>query len=538
MAVNGMAATLVRLRWALTVNQWRRSPFTLVMSIIGALYILGAAVFLVVGLTVGLPGEDVAFRGVLTALATSVVVLLWLVLPPLVTGVDATLDPRSFLVYPVPVGTLLRGLLLSAFTTPVGIATLIVTLGVAASWRDQPAALAFGVVGAVISTVTAVSLGYGVTGMISAYAGRRRVRETVSVLLMIPLMLGGIAFAQAAESFDTLMAGAPPVAEAASWTPFGAGAAAAWAAAEGRWGLAAVRLAVALLWCALALALWHLAVRRTVRPVGVGGGPAREAKAAAADPRPLRWLGRPATGPRTAIAARAQHYWFTDPRYMAGLITIPLMAVLLWFTGSIGEDGAGPAVFLAMAPITAWALAYSLSADIAYDHTAFHLHVVAGVKGIDDRIGRLMGMLGWGVPLVVVVAVATCAAAGDWGALPAVLGLSLGLLGSVCGLAALVSARWVYPVPKPGDSPFQQPQGAMVRTMVVQFGALLASAAMALPMLVPAIVFSVTREPVWSWVALAVGLAWGALLLWLGVRLGARWYDRAQAETFQAVKAF
>lgn len=533
-----MALTLIRLRWTLTVNQWRRSTFTLVMSILGAVYLFGLSAFLVAGLVTGLPGEGTEFRGVVTVLLTSAVVLAWTVLPPLVTGVDATLDPRSFQLYPVPAGTLVRGLLLSAFTTPIGIITLLVTLGAAASWWDTPGVLPVAVAGAVVSAVTAVSLGYGITGLLAAYAGRRRVRDTLSVLLMVPLMLGGIAFARAAESFEALIAGAPPVAEAASWTPFGAGAGAAWAAARGDGAGALARLVAAVVWCLLAVALWRLAVRRTVEPVAVGGGGARTVRGAA-DPRPLRWLGRPATGPRTAVAARAQHYWFSDPRYMAGLITIPLMAVVLWFMGGLaGSEGPGPALFLAMAPITAWALAYSLTADIGYDHTAFHLHVLSGVRGLDDRLGRLLGMLGWGLPAVVLVTAATCAYAGDWAALPAVLGLSLGVLGSGCGLAALVSARWVYPVPKPGDSPFQQPQGALVRTMLVQVGTMLATVALAVPMLIPTIAYMGTGDARWSWAALAVGLVWGALLLWLGVRLGARWFDRSQAETFQAVKAF
>ena len=48
----------------------------------------------------------------------------------------------------------------------------------------------------------------------------------------------------------------------------------------------------------------------------------------------------------------------------------------------------------------------------------------------------------------------------------------------------------------------------------------------------------VTGAAVWGWVTVALGLAWGAVALWLGVRLGSRWYDRAQAETYQAVAAF
>ncbi|TFI14422.1 Tat (twin-arginine translocation) pathway signal sequence, partial [Thiopseudomonas sp. 4R-3cl] len=283
---------------------------------------------------------------------------------------------------------------------------------------------------------------------------------------------------------------------------------------------------------------WHLAVRRTVEPVAVGGGRSRRV-AAGADPMPLRWLGRRATGPRTAIAARAQRYWLADPRYAAGLIIIPLMAVLLWFTGGMAaEGGPGLGLLLILGPITAWSLAYSISADIAYDHTAFHLHVVSGVRGVDDRWGRVLGLAGWGVPMILLVTTATVAAAGDWSLLAPMLGLALGLFGTTAGLSAFVSARFVYPVPKPGDSPFATPQGAAMRTMLVQGAAMLVSLALAVPFLVPFVVRLVTGAAVWGWVTVALGLAWGAVALWLGVRLGARWYDRAQAETYQAVAAF
>ena len=32
-----------------------------------------------------------------------------------------------------------------------------------------------------------------------------------------------------------------------------------------------------------------------------------------------------------------------------------------------------------------------------------------------------------------------------------------------------------------------------------------------------------------------VGVVLGSALLWLGIRLGGRWFDRAQAETYQQV---
>ena len=530
-----MALTLTRLRWALTVNGWRKSTLTLVLSVIGALYLTGLAAFLVVGLVVGLPELDTATRGVVTVLVASAVVLLWTVLPPLVTGVDATLDPASFVLFPVPARTLVAGLLVSTFTTPVGALTLLVLLGTAASWWDTPAALAAGAVGAVLSAATAVALGYGVTGLMSSFTGRRRVREAISLVVLVPMVLGGVALLQVMESIDDLLWLGPALARAAAWSPFGAGLAAGAAAAEGAWGTAALRLAVAAAWTALALALWHLAIRRTVEPSAAGATTARAGRGGR--PADLRWLGRPATTARTAIAARCQHYWFTDPRYLAGLVVIPLLFVLLWFMSSTMGGGA-LGLLLLMGPITAWSLGYSLSADIGYDHTAFHQHVLAGVRGVDDRWGRVLGLFGWGVPLVVAVTAATVAANAEWTLLPALLGASLGLLGACTGLSSLVSARWVYPVPRPGDSPLKTAQGAAARTALVQGASLVATAVLAVPMAVPFVVLLVTGSPVWSWVTLVVGVAWGALALWLGVRWGAAWYDRAQAETLQAVRAW
>ena len=108
-----MALTLVRLRWTLTLNQWRRSPFTLVMSVLGPLYVLGMAAVAVTLLVTGLPALPDEARGATTVLAAAVVVLAWLVIPPFVTGVDATLDPHSFVLFPVPARTLIAGLVLS-----------------------------------------------------------------------------------------------------------------------------------------------------------------------------------------------------------------------------------------------------------------------------------------------------------------------------------------------------------------------------------------------------------------------------------------
>ncbi len=70
-----------------------------------------------------------------------------------------------------------------------------------------------------------------------------------------------------------------------------------------------------------------------------------------------------------------------------------------------------------------------------------------------------MACLLFSLPTVLVFAVAPCCPDDTWQRSRALLGLSLGILFSGLGLSAVVSARYTYPVPLPGDSPFKKPPG-------------------------------------------------------------------------------
>ncbi|WIK82625.1 Tat (twin-arginine translocation) pathway signal sequence [Micrococcus lylae] len=533
---------LVRLRWALMVSGWRRSTATFVFSIIGVLYFGGLTLLASAAVVFAPAPESTALRAAVTTLFCAGLVLGWSLVAPFITGVDATLDPRSFQPYPIRRLPLVTGLLVGRLTTPQGVLTLVFALAVGVSWRDHPAALPWGLAGGVLTAATALALAYGVTAVLSSYTGQRRIRDIVSVLVFIPLMLGGVVLNRIADSFDQLVALAEPVAAVLAWTPFGAAGAAAGAAASGAHLTAAVHLAVGLAWLAAAVALWAWGLQRTVEPVAEVGGRRRASSGdATARERPLRWIGRPATGPVTAIAARCQRYWFTDPRYSATLVVVPLFAVILWFLGSRGDVGGGPLIptMLLLGPMIAWTMGVAVSADIAYDHTAFHHHVTAGVRGADDRWGRVLGMGVLGVPATLLGAVGSVALYGMWDHLAVVLGASVGTLACVTGMASLLSARLVYAVPKPGDSPFATPQGAGMRTVVVQMASLLLSLLITLPITACVVAYLLLgMTALWGAVTLAVGLLWGGGVLLLGVRLGGRWLDRTAAETYQTVARF
>src|SRR5699024_8376927 len=83
--------------------------------------------------------------------------------------------------------------------------------------------------------------------------------------------------------------------------------------------------------------------------------------------------------------------------------------------------------------------------------------------------------------------------------------------------------------------PMAQPEGGMGRTMVVQTLGMLVQAAIALPVIALAIIAIVMGSQVWGIITLMAGVLYGAGALWVGVKLGAKWYERAQPETYQSI---
>lgn len=518
----------MRMKLAITVNGWKRSTFHLVMSILFIAYL----VFMLAAWGVGaafLPEVEVQWRGTALTLAGATAVLGWIVIPVFLTGVDMTLDPANFATFGIPSRTLVLGLALAGLVTVPGAATVVAYLLSSLAWLDVPAALLTAVPMAILGALFCICVSYAVTGLLAAYTGQRRIREIVSLIAIVPLMLGGLAVSSIAQTVSGALDALPGLAAAIAWTPLGSFTAAPWAVAEGRYADAAGQGLLSVIWVVVALWAWQVAVRRSYTQVR-GSGPAARAPKAG-----LGLLGTLPGTPAGAIAARSLIYWLKDPRYSASLIAIPLLLVLFWFLGAQSGDYL---MILFMGPVTGFMLGYAISADIAYDSSAFALHVTTGVSGRDDRVGRVGALLLWALPLTLVLTVATTWIAGSWDLLPGLIGLALGALLTGAGVSAVSSARFIYPVPKPGESPFATPEGSTMRLLLVSLGAMVVIGLLVLPELALFVVALITGSMLLQWLTLLVGLGLGTFLLWLGIRLGSRWFDRAQAETYQSVLKF
>ncbi|RLZ03986.1 hypothetical protein CWC38_02665, partial [Kocuria tytonicola] len=82
------------------------------------------------------------------------------------------------------------------------------------------------------------------------------------------------------------------------------------------------------------------------------------------------------------------------------------------------------------------------------------------------------------------------------------------------------------------------PQGFTILNLLLQFVLMALMVLLALPPLVLLFVHLGTGAAVWSWAALAVGLAEGAILLWTGVRVGGKWLEARGPELLQEVAGY
>ncbi|MFJ4027669.1 transporter [Paenarthrobacter sp. NPDC089989] len=516
-----MVAHLLRLKWFLLLNGFKRSPWQLVGIGLGLLYALGMLSLLVGGL-VALRWADPAIAHTVVVLGGAATIIGWGVIPLVASAGDMTLDPARFTTFAIPPRQLLAGLALAGFIGIPVLATLLAALGTVGTWWRSVPAAAGALVGAILGAVTCVVLSKVVTTATAGLASSRRFKDVSSIVVFVPLVLLGPIMVGIVDGIRGSADYLPVLARTVSWTPLGAAWSLGGELAAGNPGAAGLKALIAvatigvLLWC------WHVLLQRALVTPAYSGGPTRKGGK-------LGLFGVLPGTPAGAVAARALIYWLKDPRYAGSLVVIPLLPVIFFFGGSqSGSYG----LLMVLGPLTAFMMAWSISADVSYDNTAFALHLASGVRGVDDRLGRAMACLVISLPVVLVFTVGPLVITGEWAWLPNLLGLSLGTLFTGLGLASVISARYNVAVPLPGDSPFKKPPGNVAQTLAVQGIGMGALALLLLPELALVVVQMVSGGPEAGWINLAVGPLLGAVLLVVGVRLGGKWLDARGPELF------
>jgi ABC-2 type transport system permease protein len=500
-------------------NTMRRSPWQLVAVLIGGVYGFVILVLIAVGLHV-LASAPVDLIRTIEVLAGSATLAGWIIVPLLTSGIDQTLSVARLRIFPIPPDRLIVALAVCGVVGVPGAVTLLAGLLTAVAWTHHPAAAVVAVPTAAVAVITCVCGSRMIESLNSGLAAHRRYREISGVLILIPLLLLGPLITVLSNGLSHASRSLPALAEGLSWSPLGA----AWSVpadvASGHVLAGLGKLAIALATLAAVVVVW----RRSLTTALVT---TQQAVAKTAARGQIGLFARFPATPAGAVAARSLTYWVRDPRYSRQLILIPIFPILLYvnsrtthLTGLVTASG----------PIVAVLVSLSIFTDLSYDSTAFAAHVSAGIRGAADRAGRVFAVASFAVPIVVGVTVASVAVAGSWSALPALLGLSLGILLSGFGLSSVSSARIVLPVPSPGDSPFAAKTGAGFTTAVTTFATWGVLALLSLPESVLAVVAGATGSAGLGWVTLVVGIGLGTGLLTAGVRIGGRDLERHAPE--------
>jgi ABC-2 type transport system permease protein len=475
-------------------------------------------VLAVVGLVlVGGLGLDPARYTVVAAGA--VLTLGWVIGPVFAAGIDTTLDPAKLAPFPMTTATMMRAITAGGLTGIPGIATALGALATFAVWWRWPLAALAAAVCVPLGVLICVVASRTVASLATGLGGKRRARELIAliafglVVFASPLLVGLLTLARSAvDSGAQLIA----IVEGVSWTPI----AAAWAVpgdvAAGNPLAAGAKLAIALGTLAVLWLIWQRSLAASlVAP------PARSA-ARGSKAGSLGLFGVLPSTPAGATWARSLTYWLHDLRYSRQLLFVPFAPILVliytqwdisnpWFVVS----GLVAAFFVGVVPYT----------DVSYDGTAFATVLQTGIRGRDDRLGRMLGAATVGTPLVLLVCVVTVAIAGRWDTLPAVVGASILLLLAGYGVSAVTSAMIIVPTPAPGDSPFKRVPGSTFGMVLVFLACWLIVVGVSTPAIVPALFAIFGGSSLAGWIALAVGVVLGPVLFAVGVAIGGRRFD-------------
>jgi ABC-2 type transport system permease protein len=518
-----MTAVLVALKLRLLINQFRRSPWQVAGLVLALLY--GAAITLMLVVTL------VALRFAPAAISTAVVVgggsvaLLAFLVVPVFVGIDDTLDPRRFALFGIDRTRLTIGLAVAGTIGVPGFALLLISVATVATWSRSPVAILVALVCVPCIVLTGVLLSRIGATSAGLLLSTRRSREAVAAILVIGLSLLAplVVLLTNLELGRTALTAVGSVVAVLAWTPLGAAWAAPASLAAGD-AAGVGQLLVALATVVVLGFVWRALVGVALVSTGRHAKPQTLAG--------IGWFGRLPATPRGAIAARAISYWARDVRYRVSVISIPVTPIVLVLV--LGLAGVpGEVLALIPVPVVALFIGWASHNDIAYDHTAIWLHVAAGVRGVDDRLGRLAPVLAVGLPVLVAGSFVSAVVAGRPLLAVPLIGVACCLLLSGMGIGGVSSALMPYPVPRPGSSPFQQPNSTGGLAAVVQSVLFLLQLLAAAPAILLGLL-AVQGSAAAAWWSLAAGVVIGLGVLWWGTVWGGRVFERRGPELLAA----
>ena len=534
----------LRLKWTLWKRSYRKNIGKIIGTSIGALYALGGLaglVFLFLGTTLW-AGEGELFPQIVRGLG-AVTVLVWFLIPVFAFGLDDTLDPRAFALFPRSAKELQPGMFAAAalslpsiFTLlAIGIATAfellwLIVFGQGAGW------IVLGALALIPANLAGLALCLLLPRAWFAHsasrASSRKGRELGGILGFM-VMFGAIyAFsltAQRIEDLDTawVREQLPRAVDVLAWTPLGALFSVPMDLAEGRVLTALLRALIGAATIVVVWLWWRRSIDLSLTSALTGDASSGQAKVSPLVPRFVP------VGPFGAVMGKALRYWRRDTRYLAALGIYPVVIVFFVAMGFITPE-ARP-MMLGMAVFMCAMTGLSVSNEFGFDGPASWVNIVTGLPARANLLGRIATIAVLMVPAVVVITIGLPLLFGLPHLIPMTLLGALGAMLAGWGTSMVAGAMLPYPSSPPGTNPMKDKSASSSNAMLSMGISMVAVFVPMLPPLGVGIWGAVTDSLVLITVAGALALVIGVVVLLVGLRIASVRLEARYPDIFQKV---
>ncbi|WP_328905186.1 transporter [Streptomyces sp. NBC_00234] len=526
----GIVSVFVRLKLTLLRNGLRQSSGRKAAYISSIVFALLLAVGQVIGL-VALRGNEHA--AAVVVLLTGVLALGWAVMPLFFPSGDETLDPSRLVMLPLRPRPLIGALLVASLVGIGPLFTLCLALGSVLAVAHGAAAVATGVIAVPLTLLVCVALARSVATANVRLLSSRKGRD-LAVLSGLVIAVGfqfvnfGLQRLGRAGGLSSL----EPAADVVSWLPPASAIGAVDSVSEGAYSRAALQLLLSALSVGVLVWLWQRSLTKLMT------APDGSTLAAAEPTRTKSGTGRSGIfallpeGRTGTVMERSLRYVARDPKTKATWVTALAIGLIVPLLNALQGTGS---VYLAC--FAAGMLGIQMYNQFGQDTSAFWM-VALTISTTRDAYAELraraLALLLITLPYTVLVTALTAAVLGKWEALPEVMGLSFGVLGSMLATGALASAMYPYSIPQDGAFKNVAP-GQAGLAWISLLGGMVSAGVVCAPVIALTVALHVSDLRGWLWIVLPVGAAYGAFVAWAGVRLAAPRTARRLPEILAAV---
>ncbi|MGO1599269.1 MAG: hypothetical protein ACTHX0_06495, partial [Brachybacterium sp.] len=535
----------LKLKWTLWKRSYRKNIGKLIGTIFGVLYALGGMaglVFLFLGTTLW-TGEGETFPLIVRGLG-ALTVLAWFLIPVLAFGVDDTLDPRAFALFPRTAKELQPGMFAAAALSLPSLFTLLavaIATGFELLWLIMFGQGALWIVLAALALIPANLAAFALCMLLprawfahsASRASSRSGREVSGILGFLVLMAAIYAFSLGAQrisdlNFTLLSQWMPRIVEGVAWTPVGALFAVPMDLAEGRVLSALLRAVIGLATIALVWRWWRRSIDVSLTSALTGDASSGDAKVSPLVPRFVR------PGPFGAMLGKSLRYWRRDTRYLAALGIYPVIIVFFAAMGLVLPESRG--MMLGMAIFMCGMSGISLANEIGFDGPSGWVNVVTGMPSRANLLGRIAAQAVLMVPGVIVAMVALPLLYGRTDLVPLAVMGALGAMICGWGISMVVSVLLPYPSSPPGTNPMKDKSASSSNAMIAMTVAMLGVFVPLLPAIGVGIWGAVVGSLPLTLLAGALALVAGAVMFLVGLRIAAVRLDARYPDVFQKVR--